>query len=184
MGQDPNSYQVAGTHYASSIQHWDFAAANYGPGYFLGQVTKYVARWRKKNGVQDLEKARHFLVKLMSVDWDAAGWALPMRMQNSCAEFCNANGLGEPDAQVVFCITVGQYGTALDLLDVMLERARLDEGQPTAKGYVQQDNTCPQWRSVLPPVADPLRPRWPCERDCQKPADGPCPDCPRGTPGT
>jgi hypothetical protein len=31
--------------------------------YFQAQITKYVMRWDKKNGLQDLEKAQHFLEK-------------------------------------------------------------------------------------------------------------------------
>jgi hypothetical protein len=30
----------------------------------MGCATKYVSRWRKKNGVQDLEKAKHYCEKL------------------------------------------------------------------------------------------------------------------------
>lgn len=61
-----NSHQVGGSHYASPIQHWDFVAAN-DLDYFQGQITKYVCRWRMKNGVQDLEKARHFLDKYIEL---------------------------------------------------------------------------------------------------------------------
>lgn len=59
-----NERQEGGTHYASTIQHWDYVAAN-NLGYFEGQITKYVSRWHKKNGLQDLEKAKHFLDKLI-----------------------------------------------------------------------------------------------------------------------
>jgi len=59
-----NDTQVAGDHYRTPIQHWDYVLAN-DLGYFEGQITKYVTRWRKKNGVQDLRKALHFLEKLI-----------------------------------------------------------------------------------------------------------------------
>ena len=61
-----NASQVGGGHYKAPIQHWDFVIAN-DLGYFEGQITKYITRWRKKNGVQDLIKARHFLDKLIEV---------------------------------------------------------------------------------------------------------------------
>lgn len=63
---DPNDRQVGGNHYATKIQHWDYVVAN-DLGYFEGQITKYVTRWKKKNGLEDLEKARHFLDKLIEV---------------------------------------------------------------------------------------------------------------------
>jgi hypothetical protein len=59
-----NTRQVGGKHYQKPIQHWDFVIAN-GIPYMEAQVVKYVFRWREKNGVQDLEKARHFLDKLI-----------------------------------------------------------------------------------------------------------------------
>jgi hypothetical protein len=31
-------------------------------------VVKYVTRWREKNGVQDLEKARHYLDLLIELE--------------------------------------------------------------------------------------------------------------------
>ena len=61
-----NDRQVGGQHYNTPIQHWDYVVAN-GLGYFEGQITKYVTRWRRKNGLEDLEKARHFLDKLIEV---------------------------------------------------------------------------------------------------------------------
>ena len=64
LPQTANETQVAGEHYRTTIQHWDYVLAN-DLGYFEGQITKYVTRWRKKNGLEDLHKARHFLDKLI-----------------------------------------------------------------------------------------------------------------------
>lgn len=53
--------QVGGSHYATlAVQpvefamknQWDFCAAS---------ILKYLTRWRAKNGVEDLRKARHFV---------------------------------------------------------------------------------------------------------------------------
>jgi hypothetical protein len=57
-----NDKQVGGAHYKSQIQHWDYVIAN-DLDYFQAQITKYVTRWKKKHGVQDLLKAQHFLEK-------------------------------------------------------------------------------------------------------------------------
>lgn len=62
-----NDRQVGGAHYAKPIQHWDYVVAQ-GLGYFEGQITKYVSRWRDKGGIEDLRKARHFLDKLIEVE--------------------------------------------------------------------------------------------------------------------
>ncbi len=60
--------QVGGTHYKDmKIQPVEFIHAN-GIGYFEGNVIKYVARWRAKGGIADLEKARHYLDLLISLE--------------------------------------------------------------------------------------------------------------------
>ena len=63
---DANNKQVGGTHYKTPIQHWDYVVAN-DLDYFQAQITKYVTRWKKKGGMQDLQKARHFLDKYIEV---------------------------------------------------------------------------------------------------------------------
>lgn len=62
--------QVGGDHYASkTIQPWDSMRAWMTPeefkGYLRGNVIKYVARCWDKNGVEDLEKAKHYLEELI-----------------------------------------------------------------------------------------------------------------------
>lgn len=61
-----NQQQVGGLHYRTPMQHWDWVVAN-DLNYFEGQITKYVARARKKNGVEDLLKAKHFLEKYIEI---------------------------------------------------------------------------------------------------------------------
>ena len=64
-----NDIQVAGGHYRmDGEQHWDRQWKLHGRGYFVGCITKYVERYDKKNGIQDLEKAKHFLEKLIELE--------------------------------------------------------------------------------------------------------------------
>jgi hypothetical protein len=72
MSTSANDRQVAGTHYRSPIQHWDYVWAN-DLNYFEAQVTKYVTRARKKNGLQDLQKALHFLEKYIELVQEQQG---------------------------------------------------------------------------------------------------------------
>jgi hypothetical protein len=60
-----NERQVGGTHYGlGTIQHWDLAVM-FGWNWAQYQITRYVMRYRAKNGLQDLEKAEHFIQKLI-----------------------------------------------------------------------------------------------------------------------
>jgi methyl coenzyme M reductase subunit C-like uncharacterized protein (methanogenesis marker protein 7) len=65
-----NSRQVGGDHYkvGRGEEHWDRIWRISGHGYFIGCITKYVERYKKKDGIQDLEKARHFLDKLIELE--------------------------------------------------------------------------------------------------------------------
>lgn len=63
-----NDTQVGGSHYkvGNLPEHWDLSVMyNWDP--FQYQITKYVMRWKDKNGLQDLQKAAHFLQKYMEV---------------------------------------------------------------------------------------------------------------------
>ena len=63
-----NDQQVAGIHYRKQvIQTWDYIAAN-NIGYFEGNIIKYISRWRDKNGIEDLRKAKHYLEKLIELE--------------------------------------------------------------------------------------------------------------------
>jgi hypothetical protein len=62
-----NEEQVGGDHYRNkAIQPWDYIASN-NLGYLEGCVIKYVSRYKEKGGMQDLEKAAHYLQKLMEI---------------------------------------------------------------------------------------------------------------------
>ncbi|OAM52915.1 hypothetical protein A7981_05620 [Methylovorus sp. MM2] len=60
--------QVSGTHYKNlKIQPVEYIHANNIP-FAEGSVIKYVSRWRNKNGIKDLEKAKHFLELLIELE--------------------------------------------------------------------------------------------------------------------
>ena len=73
MTQNALNKQVAGSHYKDQpIQPVEYIHAN-AIGYFEGNVIKYVSRWRKKNGVADLEKAKHYIELLIELEARNAG---------------------------------------------------------------------------------------------------------------
>lgn len=57
--------QVGGNHYKNmAIQPTEYITKN-GLGYIEGNIIKYISRYRSKNGLEDLEKAKHYLEMLM-----------------------------------------------------------------------------------------------------------------------
>lgn len=61
-----NARQVGGDHYKTDgegEEHWD-RVARLGLNYYEAAATKYIERARKKNGLEDIKKAIHYLQKL------------------------------------------------------------------------------------------------------------------------
>lgn len=58
--------QVGGDHYKKrAIQPIEYIMAN-NLGFCEGNVVKYVTRWKDKNGIEDLEKAKQYLQFLIN----------------------------------------------------------------------------------------------------------------------
>jgi hypothetical protein len=63
-----NETQIGGSHYKNNaVQPWDYIVANDLP-YLEGNIVKYITRWRKKGGIDDLRKVLHYTQKLIEVE--------------------------------------------------------------------------------------------------------------------
>lgn len=114
-----NDIQVGGSHYrtAGNTQHWDWVTQNHLP-YLEAVATKYVCRWRKKNGRQDLEKAAHYVAKLMEQFQLGICKPQPDRAVNmTVTDFATANHLGVDES--AFCRILLYWQTKRDLLRAM-----------------------------------------------------------------
>lgn len=66
--QKATDIQEGGDHYRSlPIQPIEYIQAN-GIGFCEGNIIKYVSRWRQKNGIEDLKKARHYIDLLIQFE--------------------------------------------------------------------------------------------------------------------
>ena len=54
-------------HYNNGIEMWDYAYSH-NLDFFEGNIVKYVTRWKHKNGVEDLLKAKQYLDKLIELE--------------------------------------------------------------------------------------------------------------------
>ena len=67
-----NSRQIGGSHYKQfTHETWD-VILDWGLGYLDGNAVKYLSRWRHKNGIEDLKKARHYIDKLIETEQERA----------------------------------------------------------------------------------------------------------------
>lgn len=70
--ENQNEHQIGGDHYVTkSVQPWDAMKAWMSheefAGFLRGNVIKYIARYKDKGGLDDLQKARHYLDKLIEI---------------------------------------------------------------------------------------------------------------------
>ncbi len=122
---NPNLTQVGGSHYRAPFQHWDLVA-KLRLGYYEGQITRYITRHAKKNGAQDLDKALHYLLKLMHLHEHSA-WA----PQHGFASFGvmhdygTGNNLGAEEVKLVSDVCGWLTLNDLKLIEVALTKLRL-----------------------------------------------------------
>lgn len=65
---EANKIQHGGNHYKKMpIEHWDLSVM-FNWDTFQYQITKYVMRWRDKNGLLDLQKVVHFAQKYLEIE--------------------------------------------------------------------------------------------------------------------
>ena len=131
-----NERQVGGDHYKiGGEEHWD-RVQRLGLDYFQAQITKYVERAWKKNGLQDLEKARHFLDKYIEIHKDSAHDVAPQpiytfreveekghaHIQDSDKFFSNEGFFGD-NSQLYKCRVCKETFRAANLLQAHVKHA-------------------------------------------------------------
>ena len=103
-----NDSQVGGNHYrkVEGEQHWD-RVDRLKLDYFQAQITKYVERCWDKNGVEDLEKAQHFLGKYIEL---SKNWTYPS----------GEKGVRRGDQQALRELLIGQVKEERDLFEARM----------------------------------------------------------------
>ena len=123
-----NDTQVGGIHYKADYQHWDFVCDTDMP-YLLGCATKYVARWQDKAGVEDLNKAIHYLEKATERDVYLHNYNL-----DAAARFFSS--LPAEEGTIIRAICQGMYDHAITLIHILVSDALSGPGP----NYINPDN--------------------------------------------
>jgi hypothetical protein len=133
--------QIGGTHYRNKYIHWDYVCDTNMP-YLLGNATKYVSRWRDKNGVEDLRKSIHYLEKAeeRGVYMPLNKWhefitfnTTQIRIDQFTFYFCSQ--LPVEDATIFRLIVEGSYDTAIMKIEELINEEDFGAGP----GYTNQD---------------------------------------------
>ena len=122
-----NDNQIGGTHYAAEFQHWDWVEALRLP-YLLAQISRYTCRWKKKNGLEDVRKALHYVHKQREVHE-----ATLAKYRGLTEAFATANELGEHEREVFSLIVQyhsGGLGNLKSMQHVLENMLRILESKP------------------------------------------------------
>lgn len=145
-----NDKQIGGDHYRSGYQHWDLAV-DLGLPYLEGNATKYLSRWRKKHGIQDLEKAKHYVQKIRE-NFGPHNRVLQTMQMRQLEEFFTANKIDGKDkmaiALVASWVNVEELDRALKVIDDLIATAKRqsgDEGEPISDYPIQRED--PEFRT-------------------------------------
>lgn len=142
---EANEYQIGGNHYAGKYQHWDYVVDTNMP-YLLACATKYVTRWDKKNGVEDLRKSIHYLSKAeergiymprstcISLFFKSifGGETVEQKIQIKTGIFCFP--LRPMEEEIVRAIVEGYYQAAMKLIEEIIDSIECGPGPEYIKG--------------------------------------------------
>lgn len=139
-----NEKQVGGEHYKQGYQHWDMVADGY-LDYFKGQATKYLTRYRRKNGIQDLEKSIHYLEKMAELLDTRGRQITPATGVTTIAlmRFLEAWGaeydhLDRAAMTAVVLANEASLRLAIEMVVQLRMRAQRNDGSEPSAGYVAQ----------------------------------------------
>jgi hypothetical protein len=139
---DANATQVGGDHYRKldpNFQHWDMAIIA-GNRYLESAATKYIVRWRDKNGIADLRKALHYVDKLLE-KVDSIEPPSPTAAQTfEIARFMCHPAFDSDQRQIVFELHTWSTPMQVARVRVLLERylAANDPTGGATPAYVNQ----------------------------------------------
>ena len=107
---DPLSYQVGGDHYKKYEYQPIQLFADLDLGVIPANIVKYLARWRYKNGLEDLKKARHY-----ALFWYELGIKAGENVEKFVAQF------DEPEKGIMQNVLYGKTSEVVEALDHMIQ---------------------------------------------------------------
>lgn len=144
MVSETNDYQIGGSHYKAEYQHWDFVTDTNMP-YLLGCATKYISRWRKKKGEEDLRKAIHYIAKAeetntyleKELNWFQKLFGSKQYKTNTISLLKFTKDMEIDDAIVIHHIFLGEYRIAKNCIHSLMQQYLGEEPEPH---YIDPDN--------------------------------------------
>jgi len=144
-----NARQIGGDHYKNgNYEHWDFAREVLNNNYLLGCATKYISRWRKKSGVEDLHKALHYIDKARETDVRAFGnssgevYLGPRSFHvQATMRFADAAGCTVLEARALWAVACAEWDEATTIVSVVIDKENRSRDKSSAEGEASRSPT-------------------------------------------
>lgn len=133
--------QVGGEHYKANggVDHWTYCVETNVPNLEYA-ATKYISRWRKKNGLQDLQKAQHYIERRIEAILGFKGIVRGARRNDDMFKaFCEDNDLTYEER--LLCDTVMHWRRG-DELVCALEKLKSFVEQQEEKQFQKEIAMC------------------------------------------
>lgn len=142
---NPNDIQIGGDHYRVSRghQHWDLIDL-YRVGYLEGIATKYLTRFRRKEGLKDLKKALHTIQKLIrnrvDLSYSEQSARKPNVPRSAVADYVRDNNCHSLESEAIEHLLTWNSTATLSLAEQLVNRLIAEfEGSEATSAYVNQD---------------------------------------------
>ena len=120
---EANEYQIGGDHYKARLEYqpWDWICDT-NQHFLIGNATKYISRWRDKDGRKDLLKAKHYLYKATELQIAAPG-ASPLTHKFR-SQLC-----GE-DSTIILLIMDNDFRAAVCAIEQLIKHNQIEDLAP------------------------------------------------------
>lgn len=119
-------HQVGGTHY-KDMQYQPFQLIERtGVDFFCGNVIKYVSRYKNKNGVEDLQKALHY-IKYM--DEKGIEQRVAYDWEHEVENYCLSNRFSKKVMYAIKFTISGYYDSAIAHVNALIREEGGDNEQ-------------------------------------------------------
>ena len=104
---NPIKKQIGGEHYKKTIQAIEYIAKN-SLNFNAGNVIKYISRYKDKNGLEDLNKAKHYIDFIINYEYLSSSVLTSTNNQALTIqphEYCFKNGFNSLQFEVIDKVT-------------------------------------------------------------------------------
>nr|DAQ97821.1 MAG TPA: nucelotide kinase [Caudoviricetes sp.] len=118
--------QIGGSHYKAMPYQPIVLIDKLELDYFSGNVLKYLCRYRQKDGIKDLEKARHYCE--LAKELNVIKFSPSTLDTEEVEDFVRINELGEEVGEIIlYDLLEGKWDDAIDDINKLIEAYKIEQ---------------------------------------------------------